>query len=248
MDAEVAKSDSQAIQLKCNLFTLTVVELHSTNEKLLRKELAKKVEQAPKFFQQTPVVIGLDKLKKEIEVDFPQLTALLREYGMIPLAVRGAAEKDKESIIDAGLAHFNELKEGENDKSVAVETPKLALPAANDASISEESIRPTKIVNQRVRSGQQVTASGCDLIVVGAVSEGAELKADGNVHIYGNLRGRVHAGGQGNKEARVFCHQLHAQFVSIAGVHAVSDSFPQELWGEAAQIYLSNGKLVVEPI
>ncbi|HBC56372.1 MAG TPA: septum site-determining protein MinC, partial [Gammaproteobacteria bacterium] len=184
----------------------------------------------------------------ETEIDFTELTALLREYGMIPLAVRGAAEKDKQRIVEAGLAHFNELKEGENDKSVAVEKPKLALPAANDASITEASIRPTKIVNQRVRSGQQVTASGSDLIIVGAVSEGAELKADGNVHIYGNLRGRVQAGGQGNKDARIFCHELRAQFVSIAGVHAVSDSFPQELWGQAAQIYLSNGKLIVEPI
>jgi septum site-determining protein MinC len=249
MDAEVANSDRQAFQLKGNLFALTVIELHVTDLEFINTELTKKVQQAPKFFSQIPVVLGLDKLDDYSQLDFPQVIETFRAHGLMPVAVRGAAEKDKSKILALGLANFSALRAGEQDKVVTVEAPKLALPAANDEIIiKEELIRPTKIVHQRVRSGQQVLALGADLVVVGAVSEGAELKADGNVHIYGTLRGRVHAGEQGNKNARIFCHALQAQFISIAGVHGVSDCIPQDLWSQPAQIYLLDGQLKVEPI
>ncbi|HAG30490.1 MAG TPA: septum site-determining protein MinC, partial [Alteromonas macleodii] len=99
-----------------------------------------------------------------------------------------------------------------------------------------------------VRSGQQVYAEGGDLVVTASVSEGAELLADGNIHVYGTLRGRALAGVKGNTGARVFCQSLDAELISIAGQFIMHETVKGECWKKPAQVYLEDETLRIEPL
>ncbi len=133
-------------------------------------------------------------------------------------------------------------------------SPNTNSPAANSATKREPApavdaaLKPTKVVNRPVRSGQQVYAQGSDLIVMASVSEGAELLADGNIHVYGTLRGRALAGVKGDPEARVFCQSLDAELVSIAGQFITYDTVKGDYWKKPAQVYLEEEKLRIEPL
>jgi len=104
--------------------------------------------------------------------------------------------------------------------------------------------RPTRIVTTPVRGGQQVYAAGGDLVVLAPVSAGAELLADGNIHVYAPLRGRALAGIKGNTQARIFCQQMGAELLSVAGQYKVAEDLRRDpLWGEAVQVALSGDVL-----
>ena len=96
--------------------------------------------------------------------------------------------------------------------------------------------------------GQRVYASGGDLVVLAQVSSGAEVMADGHIHVYAPLRGRALAGVKGNQEARIFCHNLQAELVSVAGHYRVSENIPPELKGMPVQIYLDHDVLRIEKL
>ena len=124
-------------------------------------------------------------------------------------------------------------------------------PPSTDAEVVETdapSRASTKVINRPVRSGQQAYARGGDLIVLGLTSAGAELIADGNIHVYGALRGRALAGASGDAGARIFCRSLEADLVSIAGNWQVRDDMPDGLIGKPAQISLKDEKLIIEPL
>lgn len=108
--------------------------------------------------------------------------------------------------------------------------------------------RPAKIIERPVRGGQQIYAEGCDLIVLAQVSEGAEVLADGNVHIYAPLRGRALAGVKGDSNARIFCQQLEAELVSIAGIFILSDELKDKAWKQTAHIQLKDERLEIAKI
>jgi len=108
----------------------------------------------------------------------------------------------------------------------------------------EPTIKPTKIITSPVRGGQQIYAQGSDLVVISSVSPGAELLADGNIHVYGPMRGRVLAGVKGDTKARIFCQQMSAELVSIAGHYKVSEDLRRDpLWGSGVQVSLSGDVL-----
>ena len=108
----------------------------------------------------------------------------------------------------------------------------------------EPSIKPTKVITSPVRGGQQIYAQGSDLVVISSVSPGAELLADGNIHVYGPMRGRALAGVKGDTKARIFCQQLSAELVSIAGQYKVSEDLRRDpLWGAGVQVSLSGDVL-----
>jgi septum site-determining protein MinC len=108
--------------------------------------------------------------------------------------------------------------------------------------------RASMLVTEPIRSGRQIYAAGCDLIVVGPVSPGAELLADGSIHVYGTLRGRALAGVSGDQNARIFCQSLEAELVSIAGLYRVSEDMDKEIRRRHVQIYLNNGFLHIDPV
>jgi septum site-determining protein MinC len=104
---------------------------------------------------------------------------------------------------------------------------------------------PTRIITTPIRSGQQIYARGGDLIVMAAVSAGAEVLADGNIHVYGALRGRALAGVQGNENSRIFCSSQEAELVAVAGQFMVDEVLRTNHWKEAVQIYLAGGKIQI---
>ena len=116
-------------------------------------------------------------------------------------------------------------------------------PAAAAAKPVAPTPAPGQVQRSPVRSGQQVYADNRDLTVLGAVGAGAEVIADGSIHIYGALRGRALAGAQGNEDARIFCREFHAELVAVAGHYKVLEDIPQALRGKAVQAWLENGQI-----
>ncbi len=124
----------------------------------------------------------------------------------------------------------------------------------NDTTASDSSETVTssknhsKLVTKPVRSGQQIYAQGGDLVVLAPVSHGAELLADGNIHIYAPLRGRALAGISGDESARIFCSSLEAELISVAGHYIINETLMQNYQQKPHQIYLENGKLRIQPL
>ncbi|MFY8274841.1 septum site-determining protein MinC [Pseudoalteromonas sp. SSDWG2] len=212
----------QLFELKGNLFTLSVLRLLTSDLSALGKQLDAKIAQAPKFFAGAPLVINLEAIQ-ECDIDFIQLHSLLKGLAFNPVGVCSGSDIQHTAAKEAGFSVVNYSKDAQQPKAV---TP---------APVTVEA-QPTMVVETTVRSGLQVYAKGRDLIVLGSVSHGAEVIADGHIHIYGTLRGRAIAGAQGNKDATIFCQKLEAELVSVNGSYWISDSLQGELWGQPACI------------
>lgn len=230
-----AVEDQPPFELKGGLFTLTVMHLRQPDREAVEQHLAVKVRQAPGFFKNAPLVIDLEGLAPgDAPIDFAALSATLRERGLIPVGVRNAGIEQQAAAMLAGLPI---LPEGRG--SAATKKPDGSEPAPAPR---------TKVVTQQVRSGQQIYAPNGDLILLGAISAGAEVLADGNIHIYGTLRGRALAGVKGDETARIFCQNLQAELVAIAGHYRISEQLDEQTRGQPVQIYLAGDRLLVEPL
>lgn len=245
MSANLERADESAFELKALAFTLPTLRLLGGNMDQVADGLAAKVKQAPDFFRNTPVVIDLEALADtEGVVDFALLVGLLRGYGMVPVGVRGGNAAQNEAAQVLELAILASAKPAVARPKPAPGKPAQPEPAA--APAARPAVSANTLVTRPVRSGQRVYAPGGDLIVTAAVSAGAELLADGNIHVYGAMRGRALAGVKGNREARIFCQNLQAELVSVAGHYRLSENL-QQVAGQVVQIYLDDRTLVVEP-
>ena len=250
-------------ELKGSLFTLTVLKLKSVDLATIKQELAATLASAPKFFDNAPVVIDLQMLAQiNPDCNFEKLAAILRENHLIPIGVRNGSEQQHQAAVAAGLALLPNIKIQETtsfaEQPAAETTPvKTKRPTETPATTdnfadTQESLMtsPTKIITQPVRSGKQIYVKGGDLLVLSSVSHGAEVLADGNIHVYGALRGRALAGVRGDKNARIFCQDLDAELVSIAGQYKISDEIqkPHHSGNGLIHIYLDNDELKIETI
>jgi septum site-determining protein MinC len=220
-------------QLKGSMLAITVMELAHNDLERLDVQLSEKVAQAPAFFSNTPLVLALDKLPEgEGELDLTALMAVCRKHGLRTLAIRANRDTD---IAAAEALDLPVLPpSGARERPIELE-PKAAEPAKP----AEPEVKPTRVISSPVRGGQQVYAQGGDLIVLAPVSAGAELLADGNIHIYAPMRGRALAGVKGNLGARIFCQQLGAELLSIAGQYKVAEDLRRDpLWGKPVQVSL----------
>jgi septum site-determining protein MinC len=241
-----------AFDLRTAALTLFVVALKTIDLDLLAAELEGRFGAATDTFDGDPVAIDLSQVSGgEEAVDFAGLIALLRRYGMVPVAARGGSAGQMAAASAAGLAAApaaaaaratgggaGEEAEAEPQAETKVEAEELPAPAP-----------ATLFVDKPLRSGQRVYAKGADLVVLAVVSFGAEVIADGNVHVYAPLRGRAIAGALGNAEARIFTACMEAQLLSIAGLYRSGDTaVPAELRGKPAQVRLEGEKLVLEEL
>ena len=240
MNANVSSSSTQdaVFELKSGHFTLPNLRLLQTDLEALDEQLLARVQQAPGFFRHTPVVIDLSQLQDpQADLDFALLVGLMRGYGLVPVAVQGGTPQQQE------MAEFLELAILSNNKPRKSSSP----PPANLQKSAPQSSQ-AKLVNKPIRSGQRVYAGGRDLIVLASVSSGAEVIADGNIHVYGALRGRALAGVRGNQEARIFCLKHQAELVAIAGQYRVSEQLEASHADAPTQVYLAEKKLLIERI
>ena len=247
-----------AFELKAAAFTLPVIRLLGTDMDSVAEQLGAKVDQAPDFFRNTPVVVDLSGLDPDTgDVQFPLLVGLLRGYGMIPVGVRGGDAFQNEAAEAMELAILGDAyvrkPRAAAPRPVPQPEPKPEPKPERAEAAESEAGKPAagasfQLVTRPVRSGQRVYAAGGDLSVVGPVSSGAELMADGNIHVYGPLRGRALAGMNGDSKARIFCQDLQAELVSVAGHYRVSENIPAALKGVPVQVFLDQDILRIEKL
>jgi len=241
-----------AFELKAAAFTLPVIRLLRLDIEALEAQLTPKVQQAPGFFEHTPVVIELSALDAdEDDVGFPALVGLLRGLGMIPVGVRGGSGAQHEAAKAMELAILRDTAKSAKAAGAQSGSQEMApdVPIAGKVGERDVGIETgSHLIDRPVRSGQRVYAAGGDLTVVAPVSSGAELMADGNIHVYAPMRGRAMAGLHGDTKARIFCSDLQAELVSVAGHYRVSDRIPAELKGRRIQVFLDQATLRIEPL
>ena len=229
-------------ELKGTTFTISVLHLSDGNPDRIRQLLAAKVAQAPQFFNCAPLVLNVERLS-EIP-DFEQLRELVESEDFVLVGITGARDETmKTAAKAAGLAVMVSGKSRKAD-------PEPAAPAPDpvEAAPVQAPMEPSKVHVGPVRSGQQIYAAGTSLVVLGSVSPGAEVIADDSIHIYGALRGRAIAGAKGNPLARIYCQQLQAELLSIAGTFQLSDALPAGLIQEPVHIRLDNEQLRIDRI
>ena len=251
-----------AIELKGSVFTLSVLRIHSSALDVIETQLVKRLSKSPQFFVNAPIVVDLEAVRDiQAPLDFHRFIVLLRARHLFPVGVQNGSSLQHEAAMAAGLAVLKgrTRKEALNAAPLEISSPDTLAESAAAASAAEQmetgTIEPptvasyTKIVQQAVRSGQRIMARNSDLIVLAAVNAGAEIIAQGNIHVYAPLRGRALAGVSGDTQARIFCYQFEAELVAIAGNYRVfDDGPPKELRGKAVQVFLNGEQLIVAPL
>jgi septum site-determining protein MinC len=221
-------------------FNLLVLRLLDPRVEVIVPALADQFRRAPGFLRNAPIVLGLDDLDPAAAPDFVHLTAQLRQVQIAPIGTTGGAPELRSAAQAAGLPPLRPAG-GEAPQPEAMPVP---APAAAPAPLPipepppPSGWQPTMVVDQAVRAGQRIWAQGCDLIVRGTVNPGAEVIADGNVHVYGTLKGRAIAGGADNLSARIFALNFEPELVSIAGYYAVRDGLGDAPLGRTVQVCL----------
>jgi len=236
-----------AFDLKSAALTLISVVLKTADLATLAQSLIERFGDGSPF-EQEPVAVDFSALREgDALVHVPTLVALLRRYGMVPIAAKGGGAQQMSDALAAGLT---EAPEGVSAPAAQAPVPVPAPSPAPEPARSEPAASATTlIVDKPLRSGQQVYARGADLVVLAAVNFGAEVIADGSIHVYAPLRGRAIAGARGNAQARIFAVGMEPQLVSIAGIYRTTDTaLPPDVAGKPAQVRLDDEKLIVEPL
>ncbi|VWX59355.1 putative septum site-determining protein MinC [Burkholderiales bacterium 8X] len=236
-------------EFKSATLPLIAVILKTADLHVLAQALDAQLADSPDFFEQEPVVIdlsqlGADDAEADADIDFPLLRELLAHYQTQPIAVRGGTDAQHRAAREAGLS-ITAMPSSPAPKPIAEAPPEapqvireVQLPAAG-----------TLLIDRPLRSGQQVYARGGDVIVTAVVNFGAEVIADGHVHVYAPLRGKAIAGARGDADARIFTTCMEAQLVAIAGIYRTAEvALPAEIAGKPAQISLDGKKILMTPI
>jgi septum site-determining protein MinC len=221
--------------------------------------------ESPDFFDHDALVLDFSPLEADLPVqDLAPLLKVLRTCRLIPVAVRGANAAWVEAARAYGLVEAPMdaprvvplSASASNTTAMPTQAPP-APPQVVFQDVYHEVIREvagpgTMVIDKPLRSGQKIYARGCDLVVLAMVNQGAEVVADGNIHVYAPLRGKAMAGASGNVHARIFSTCLEPELISIAGIYRTSENpLPEPVRGKAAQVRLSNDgqdKLLIEAL
>ena len=235
---------ADAFRLRAGNFNLLVLRLLDGRPEVVLPALGDQFRRAPGFLRFAPIAISLDDLAvAPAEMDFPALIAGLRGLEIMPIGVVGGSPAMRQVAAAAGLSTLRQAGGAETEPAAVAQAPP---PVA--VSDFRGSGRTAMLVTQPVRSGSRIYAEGCDLIVTATVNPGAEVIADGNIHIYGALRGRAVAGASDNPEARVFALNFDPELVAIAGLYAVREGLTGAALGRAVQVRLDGDALRFEKL
>lgn len=265
--APAAKPDSvpASFELKSTTWALESMLLKTSDWQLLAEDLERRfgpLGESPDFFDFDGLVVDVSQLSADAPVaSLAKLEQLLQRFKLLPVALRGGSAQWQDQARALGWAQAApEVARGKITKpGGALNTPnevvreiikevRVEVPTATPTAS-----KPAMVVDKPLRSGQKVYAKGCDLVVLAMVNQGAEVVADGNIHVYAALRGKAMAGASGDTSARIFALSLEPELISIAGVYRTSENqLPAEVHAKPAQVRLhsSNGsdKLLIEPL
>ena len=254
---------SEALDFKSATLYAVRLVLHSADPQRLEEALAQRMKDAGGFFENEPVVIDASRLEEET-LDWPRLLAVLQSHklpaigvvaeggnleaaraaGLVPVDLSATATR-----VTPAAAQPADVEPPEADQAPVAARSSAALELAVEAAATPAPSTPAMIVNRPLRSGQRIYARNTDLVVIGMVSQGAEVIADGNVHVYGPLRGKAMAGARGDTSARIFTTQLDPELLAVAGVYRVGeDKLDAQVHGKAALVSLQGETLKIEAL
>ncbi|UNK41485.1 septum site-determining protein MinC [Luteimonas sp. S4-F44] len=243
-------------ELKIGQVGIANLRIRTLDVARLGEEMRSRVTRAPKLFERAAVILDFGGLPATPDPATAQaLIDALREAGALPVALAWGSSDNALLAQALGLPLLSKFRvQYENADAAAVPAPPPAPPRAAPAPAApatpppapaQAAAEPGLMQTSAVRSGQQLYARNRDLTVMSQVGAGAEVIADGSIHIYGPLRGRALAGAQGNRNARIFCRSFHAELVAVAGQYKVLEDIPRELHGKAVQVWLEHEELKI---
>lgn len=255
-------------ELKSRRFSLLGLVLHSADVAALAADWAQRAGAGG--FEHEPVVIDLSQLPRSTApavvpvegqaplaldgpapVDLRAIVELLRASQLQPVAVAGATADELALAHELGLADAADEPATERVAPAPAETVREVVREITVEKIIEKPAAPapTLVIDKPLRSGQQVYAKGGDLVVLAVVSHGAEVIADGSIHIYAPLRGKAIAGARGDTSARIYARSLEAELLAIAGIYRTAENpLPADVAAKPAQVYLEGEKLLLQPL
>jgi len=234
------------LEFKSSSFNIPVLVLNSDSLIEIKKELVEKISQAPDFFKNSPLIIDLNLAVTQY-LSIESLVQTLRQLQFFPIGVQSGTSKQHESAANIGLP----ILSVKSTSSLKLASKPAKVINTEDLETNEQlnntPIIETKLITHPVRSGQRVYSKG-DLIILAQVSAGAEVLAIGNIHIYAALRGRALAGVEGNIESRIFCTNLQAELISIAGNYQIQDDLDANMSNKSVQIFLQEKALIIKEL
>ncbi|QJC35601.1 septum site-determining protein MinC [Enterobacteriaceae endosymbiont of Donacia sparganii] len=252
---------TKIIKFRQNNFSFYVIYLYNNKPELIYNAIKKKINHSPVFFKKISVIINIYHIKNEM--DWEKVYNAIISTGINIIGVSGCNNKNIIKIIhNTGIPIlFTNNKDNKKIQNIDIKEQKINKNTYNTTQksiikiIKEKSslllnkniiYNKSKIIYNPIRSGQQIYAYNSDLIIVNNVSTGAELIADGNIHIYGFMRGKALSGANGDKNCQIFCNQLFAELLSIAGEYLLQDQIPKKFLGKSSRIYLKNKVLTIK--
>ena len=247
-------------EIKGGNFTALVMHLASLDPEAIQALIHTQFGIHPGLFNHDPLVMDFAQLPQDAIVDLTQVRDTLLQHSLSLVGIVNASDEQIAAAAELGLGLFQAASREIRPRTSDPEPVQLSAPAIQEKAATESSHEPkdlvvqeprvpTRIHSSPVRAGQQVYAKGGDLIVLGAVSAGAEVIADGNIHVYGPLRGRALAGAQGDTSSRIFIRMMEAEIVSVAGTYKVIDNDMLRHWqGKSLQVFLNGEQLEIEPL
>lgn len=227
---------STALRFKAHSHTLAILQFYEGNLQAIEHQLQEWVEKTPRFFQGLPIIIDLQHLAPNISFNLAEISHCLRKHGCVPIGIQGGTTSQQIAAKELQLGLFPYSKEKTYLKEKAASTETLL----NTINTPTPIIRP-------IRSGERIYTKG-DLVIIGSVSPGAEVLAEGHIHIKGKLEGRALAGISDNKKAFIFCDDIEAQLVAIAGHYWLYEDLQKKDIKSNLYIYLDNDQLQIRSI
>ena len=265
----MSRSKATLFELRSGAIDAVHLVVKTPDFAVLAEALQQRFDAAPEFFSGEAVAIDLRRLAEDATLPLDELAALLRRFKMRPFGVVAqAAQQTWAGASDLPLLDSRDVGRDPRKPAESAEaatapatTPAAAAPGAEPQAAAQPSVPaatpaqepapatlPTVLIDRPLRSGQRIYSPG-DLIVQGVVSHGAEVMAEGHVHIYGALRGRALAGARGNANARIFCTSFEPELVAIAGIYRTAEQdFPAGVRGKPTTVRLQGEQLLIEPL
>jgi septum site-determining protein MinC len=247
-DTETPTYNKSALEFKSTSFNVPILVIFNAELIQLEYQIEQKIAQAPEFFKNSPILIDLKTCNhQEQAVDLLALVKYLQNKKIFPIGLCGGNEQQNKQALELNIpSHTIRGNNSTNwDASHKLSTTDNIEESSETSPPEISRSVENMLVSQPVRSGQRIYAKG-DLTILSHVSAGAEVMAEGNIHIYGALRGRALAGVQGNIDSRIFCSQLQAELVSIDGHYKINEEIEKGISTSPAQIYLQDQKLIIK--